>query len=67
MTQSHLSVLQEARPDLTGRIQLLAQNRQSIPDPIGGGTEVYRECADQLTEAIRRIADDLTRKYDTTS
>ena len=67
MTQSHLSVLREARPDLTGRMQLLTQNGQDIADPIGGGTEVYRECADQLTEAIQWIADDLTRKYDTKS
>ncbi|MCH2201348.1 MAG: hypothetical protein MK102_05235 [Fuerstiella sp.] len=67
MTQSHLSVLQEARPDLIGRMQLLTQNGQDISDPIGGGTEVYRECADQLTEAIRWIADDLIRKDDTKS
>lgn len=62
MTKSHLAVLQEARPDLTGRMQLVTQNGQDVSDPIGGGTDVYRECADQLTEAIRRIADDLIRK-----
>lgn len=62
MTKSHLAVLQEARPDLTGRLQLVTQNGQDISDPIGGGADVYRECADQLTEAIRRIADELIRK-----
>ncbi len=62
MTKSHLAVLQEARPDLIGRMQLVTQNGQDISDPIGGGTVVYRECADQLTEAVRRIADELIRK-----
>ncbi len=65
MTKSHLSVLQNARPDLIGRMHLVHQNGQDISDPIGGGSDVYRECADQLTEAIRCIADELIRKDDT--
>lgn len=67
MTNSHLAVLQEARPDLTGRMQLVTQNGQDISDPIGGGADVYRDCADQLTEAIRQIADELLRKDTTES
>lgn len=67
MTNSHLAVLQDARPDLTGRMQLVTQNGQDISDPIGGGAEVYRECADQLTEAISQIANDLLRKDNTQS
>ena len=65
MTKSQLNVLQEARPDLTGRMQLVTQNGQDVSDPIGGGAEVYRECADQLTEAICRIADDFIGKEGT--
>lgn len=65
MTKTHLAALQDARPDLTGRIQLVTQNGQDISDPIGGGTDAYRECADQITDAVRRIADDLIRKDDT--
>jgi len=65
MTSSHLAVLQEARPDLTGRRNLVTKNGQDISDPIGRGAETYRKCADQLTEAIRRIADDLIKKDDT--
>jgi len=65
MTKSQLNVLAEARPDLTGRMQLVTQKDQDVSDPIGRGTEVYRDCADQLTEAIRRIADDLIRREET--
>jgi protein-tyrosine phosphatase len=61
MTHSHLRVLQDARPDLTGRMHLVAQNGQDISDPIGGGKDVYRDCADQLTEAIQQIVDGLIR------
>jgi protein-tyrosine-phosphatase len=61
MTNSHLRVLQDARPDLTGRMHLVAQNGQDISDPIGGGKDVYRDCADQLTEAIQQIVDGLIR------
>jgi len=64
MTESHLAVLEEARPDLTGRMQLVTQNGKDISDPIGGGPEIYRQCADELSEAVRRIADDLIRKDD---
>ncbi len=64
MTESHLAVLEEARPDLTGRMRLVTQNGRDISDPIGGGSDVYRQCADELTAAIERIADDLVRKDD---
>ena len=64
MTRSQLNVLEEARPDLTGRMQLVTQNGQDVSDPIGGGAHVYQECANQLTEAIIRIADDLIRRED---
>jgi len=64
MTESHLAVLEEARPDLTGRMHLITRNGRDISDPIGGGPEVYRQCADELADAIGRIADDLVRKDD---
>ncbi len=64
MTKSHLAALEEARPDLTGRMELVTRNGRDIPDPIGGGPDVYRRCADALTEAIAAIADDLFRKDD---
>jgi len=64
MTESHLAVLEEARPDLTGRMQLVTRNGRDISDPIGGGVEVYRQCADELTDAIARITDDLVGKDD---
>jgi len=62
MTNSHLDVLSNARPDLTGRMHLVTPNGRDISDPIGGGPEVYRECADQLTEAIQHITEELIRK-----
>jgi protein-tyrosine-phosphatase len=64
MTSPHLVALQDARPDLIGRMQLITRNGQDVSDPIGRGIDAYRKCADQLTEAIRRIADDLIRKDD---
>ena len=64
MTQSHLAVLEEARPDLSGRMYLVTVNGRDVSDPIGGGPDVYRQCADEITEAISKIADELLRKDD---
>ena len=62
MTNSHLEALTNARPDLSGRLQLVTQNGRDVSDPIGCGPDIYRDCADQLTEAITQITDDLIRK-----
>jgi len=68
MTHSHLAVLKDTtRSDLTGRIQLVTRNGRDIADPFGGGPEDYLDCADQLTAAIRQIADDLIRKDEATT
>ena len=62
MTRSQLTVLKEAKPDLTGRMELVTRNGRDIADPFGGVPADYQECADQITVAIRLITDDLIRK-----
>ncbi|MEQ9409085.1 MAG: low molecular weight protein arginine phosphatase [Fuerstiella sp.] len=62
MTSSHLSVLQNARPDLARKMRLLRDDGRGISDPIGGDIEDYRGCADEITSCLETILDDIIRK-----
>lgn len=61
MTSSHLSVLQNARPDLAERMQVLSAD-SDISDPIGGTLDEYRLCADQITSCVEGIISQLNLK-----
>jgi L-threonylcarbamoyladenylate synthase len=55
LTQSHLDGLRLKLPPARGpRLQLLDPAGRDIADPIGGGPEVYRACADQIRAALRQ-------------
>ncbi|MEM7232633.1 MAG: L-threonylcarbamoyladenylate synthase [Planctomycetota bacterium] len=56
LTQSHLDNLVGLEPGVRPRAQLLAE--RSIPDPIGGPDQVYRECADVIEDAVKEIVAD---------
>lgn len=53
MTNRHLSILREARPDLADRFFLLDRSGRDISDPIGCGIDVYRSCVRELTENLQ--------------
>jgi protein-tyrosine phosphatase len=62
MTDSHLRVLQNARPDLAERMRTLRPDGQGISDPIGGTIHEYRDCADEITSCLESLLDDIIRK-----
>ena len=62
MTERHRLVLLEAYPDLSGRIHLLNRAGVDIADPIGGTTDDYRYCAQQISENLQLWIDELFRK-----
>jgi protein-tyrosine phosphatase len=48
MTRSHLLALAHGFPQLGVRPRLLSPAGEDVADPIGGGQEVYRACAEQI-------------------
>lgn len=62
MTANHLSVLQNARPELAGRMRMLRPDGRDVSDPIGGGVEVYRDCSRELAESIESLVNELFEK-----
>ena len=54
MGRSHLAAIKSRFPWANGEMQLLSPEGKEIADPIGGGREVYRQCADQITEALKQ-------------
>ncbi len=55
MTPSHISAIEQISGSTQGKAELLDAN--GIPDPIGAGLDLYRECADGMAKAIKRNLD----------
>jgi protein-tyrosine phosphatase len=55
MTKGHRNSILSQRPDLGDKVFLLSPGQQDIADPIGGGMDVYAECAREIEEAIKPI------------
>jgi len=56
MTQHHADHIRRAVPELAEKIKRL-DLRADIPDPIGGGLEVYRHTAERIVAALRDSLD----------
>jgi protein-tyrosine-phosphatase/tRNA A37 threonylcarbamoyladenosine synthetase subunit TsaC/SUA5/YrdC len=52
MTASHLRLLQSLNLDIGPVPQMLSPQGEDVVDPIGGDTEVYRQCAQQILEYL---------------
>ncbi|HEY2761996.1 MAG TPA: L-threonylcarbamoyladenylate synthase [Pirellulales bacterium] len=48
MTRSHRQAILHQWPDASGRVHLLRADGQDVSDPIGGPTDQYRRCAEQI-------------------
>lgn len=58
MTGSHLRAIRQAWPDVEAdTLMHFAGLRGDVADPFGGDDEDYRRAADQIADALRRIAD----------
>jgi protein-tyrosine phosphatase len=54
MTRSHLHALAARHPDAGPAARLLC-GEEDLDDPIGAGTEVYRECARTILRHLERF------------
>lgn len=59
MTRSHREVLLQHFRDAAPRIEVLSRHGADVSDPIGGGDDEYRECAEQIEAQLRAIIDEL--------
>jgi protein-tyrosine-phosphatase len=54
MTRQHMDAVREVSPAPTGRVRRL-WSKGDIPDPAGGGPDVYRRTARKMQQAIEEI------------
>lgn len=62
MTNRHLQILRDARPDLVERFRLLDRRGRDISDPIGCEVSAYRECAKEITQNLHEWVEILFEK-----
>lgn len=55
MTQSHLRLIAEFYSHLEIRPRLLSTEGEDIPDPIGRGPQVYRDCAREILRHLEKL------------
>ncbi len=59
LSTSHLeALLARVPPSAAGRLELLDPRGEDVPDPIGGGPEEYRSCAERIAQAVAERAAD---------
>jgi protein-tyrosine phosphatase len=59
MTRSHLDLLLGYNVPGGPRPRLLAADGSDVPDPIGGSTEVYRDCAQEILRHLDALVTEL--------
>jgi len=59
MTSGHCRALLRRWPEASSRIHTLNPDGEDIHDPIGGSTAVYRQCAEQLEDALQQRAEEI--------
>lgn len=57
MTDSHVDAARRIAPDQAGKIRRL-DPAGNLPDPIGGGPDVYRRSAERIEQALRAAMDE---------
>lgn len=56
MTRSHLQAIAQANPDATAKVELLMPDGSDLSDPIGAPMNVYRDCFQQIDQAVTERA-----------
>ncbi|MDA7951316.1 MAG: threonylcarbamoyl-AMP synthase [Pirellulaceae bacterium] len=64
MTNAHYSAILAHWPQASMKTQLLAPNGEDVPDPIGGDTILYQECAKQIDRLIIKRLEELEIEKD---
>lgn len=57
MTGAHAHVILSRWPEVAGRVRTLSRDGGDISDPIGGDTELYRQCAAQINTELKHWVD----------
>lgn len=60
MTRQHREAIVDSLPDAADRTELLSREGRDVVDPIGQSQEIYDACREQIEEALRAIADELS-------
>ena len=59
MTNGHRQAILRRWPEASSRTHALRDDEQDVHDPIGGSTGVYRECAGQMEDALKKRIDQI--------
>ena len=59
MTNGHRQAIVRRWPEASARTHTLREDGQDIHDPIGGSTGIYRECAEQVQNALKNRIDQI--------
>jgi len=62
MTAQHRQMIVSHRPDLAARIRVLGPDDRDIPDPIGGGMDVYRRCREAIEAGLAPVIEELSKQ-----
>ena len=62
MTAHHRLVILNHRPDLADRVHVLGSDQRDIPDPIGGGMDVYRQCREAIERGLQPIIERIVQE-----
>jgi tRNA threonylcarbamoyl adenosine modification protein (Sua5/YciO/YrdC/YwlC family) len=54
MTRGHRDAILSQWPDAAGRVYLLCHDQSDVADPIGGPSEMYERCAEQIEQELDR-------------
>ena len=54
MTKSHRQAILERIPEIAERVRLLSAEGRDVSDPIGGSSEDYRRCRDEIAQHVAR-------------
>ena len=55
MTMGHLRSIEKTLPEASEKVSMLADN--DVPDPIGGGIDDFRKCAEKIEAALKNALD----------
>lgn len=61
MSQSHKDVLEQALPQLAGKVRLLGDGKE-IPDPYGGGEAAYEQAYRVIEQAVAALLQGMGRR-----
>lgn len=62
MTRGHQQAILYERPALADRVKLLSPEGVDISDPIGGNTEQYQRCRQEVERHLKMILDSISTK-----